>query len=1024
MRLGIRWAVLSLAAASLLALGCGDDPSGSVGGTGGGNPPITGRAGSGGDGGSGGGEGGAGGAGGETSSGSVHLEAVRPPRGSQAGGETVILMGSGFLGTRDFMPRINVTFGSNPSIGARVIDDHTIYATVPPGSAGTADVKLEVENAGWSICKACYRYLLPAAVSRIEPSSGSLYGGGEVWLRGSGLHEGLTVVFGGRAALDPTLEEDGSLRVIVPPGDAAGSVDVRIFDAAGQAFLRKAFEYVDRLRIASIDPPGGPLSGGNPIVVTGTGFTSGATLRVDGAEVEAQVVSSTELTALLPPAMSPGAVELSVTTPQGTATVHYAYFDPADDSVRVYAVSPERGSAAGGEKVVLAGTGLDGDRLAVKFGSSLAIPSQSDGPHYVRATTPAAGTPGLADVEARVATGADLLAAGFRYANPISVGAVSPASGPIDGGTAIQVSGSGFPAGARLFVGALEATSVVRVSDTLITAVTPRGTDGPVPVRVEDPADPDALGVLRGAFRYEGVFSLALVEPAMGARAGGTRVTLRGTGFHDEMKVTFGAGEATIDEVPDPFTAIVLSPRGNTGVVDVSAWEDEVTTLTLPGAYTYVDPTSTSGGSSGGPLNGNLNITALDGGRGNFGMPLEGALVVLGGEDGSGLEARTDDRGQVTLSSPLLVKPQTVTVFMPEYQAATVVQQRSENLTVLLQPTGGEPSPPPPPPPVGILTGKVFGFKRPPTRELQENEVEVAKVSIAAPNIWRAPPFDDPAPEFLVGAEGEEYGFQFTGSGFVTVYATYGILNTETGEFEKLLLGVTRGAKVVAEETHTADIILDTRLDLHVPITLDNPPSFRGAVGSTDVYGFLDLGGDGVIPVGEARSFGATGSSAQMNGLPNLSGESFLFEAWGTVLGGAPLSVTYRRQSGDLSQGLTIGPFMGVPMLTQPAFIFDGTIAWETEPGPAPEITSISIDVPDMARTPVWHMVLPGNESRITLPPSVMDEIRAIHPPGSMLILTLMQGREPRFGYDQWSYIDTYINAWTSFTYFGTFIQL
>ena len=60
-------------------------------------------------------------------------------------------------------------------------------------------------------------------------------------------------------------------------------------------------------------------------------------------------------------------------------------------------------------------------------------------------------------------------------------------------------------------------------------------------------------------------------SPSGFARAGGTRVTLRGTGFHDEMKVTFGAGAATIAEVPDPFTAIVLSPRGNTGVVDVAA---------------------------------------------------------------------------------------------------------------------------------------------------------------------------------------------------------------------------------------------------------------------------------------------------------------------------------------------------------------------------------------------------------------------------------------------------------------------
>ena len=471
----------------------------------------------------------------------------------------------------------------------------------------------------------------------------------------------------------------------------------------------------------------------------------------------------------------------------------------------------------------------------------------------------------------------------------------------------------------------------------------------------------------------------------------------------------------------DPFTAVVTSPRGNTGVVDVTASGDAVQTSTLLGAFTYVDPTSTSGGSSGGPLNGNLNVTVLDGGQAEFGKPLAGALVVLGGtDDEAELQGITDDRGQVTISSGLLVKPQTVSVHLDEYQAATVVQQRSENLTVLLTPLGGDPPtpPPPPPPPTTFLTGRVWGFKLPPSRVLAPDEVETAFVSIPVENVWRADPLRPNTiplpPQIPIPSEGADYAFAFGGSTTITVYAVYGIANTTTGTFERLLLGVSRNVRVIQDQTTEMDIVLDTRCDLDVPVTIDNPPAARGSVGTTTIYSFLDLGGEGVIPMGSTVSFGATGGSALVQKLPRMSGDSFLFEAWGEVLGGQALTVTFRRQAGDLASGLTVGPMMGVPLPTEPVGFFDGTIAWAPEPGPTAEITSI--DISDLEGTPVWHLVVPGTENRVTLPPTMMQKIRDQYPRGSLLVAQIMQGREPRFGYDQWSYNDLYINAWTSFT--------
>ncbi len=1023
-RSGVR-RLLVLAAVGLAA-GCGSDQLPKIDGTGGtSTTPIVRPGGSGGGEGGSGGVGGGGGAGGSggVPQGPLRIDAVRPPRGMQAGGETVIIQGAGF----HVAGKTTITFGANPVIGARVVDDGTIYLSAPPGSLGAVDVK--VSNAdGEAVCAGCYRYLEPVAITSVEPSEGSLYGGSPITLRGRGLREGMVVTFGSRAALDVASGEDGSLSMLLPPGDEEGLVDVRVFDEDGQAFARKAFGYVGRLQIDSIDPPGGALPGGNRIQIHGRGFGPAPEVFIDEVKMEATMEGPDVLSVIAPSASAAGAVSLEVRTRSAHAAATYAYFDPSDTTMRLYALSPQRGAVEGGEAVTLVGTGLDQAQLAVRFGDALAIPAFAGSSNFIQATTPAAEAALAVDVEARLATGRDALPAAFRYVASIEVHSLSPSFGPTSGGTAITVRGEGFPEGARLFVGALEATQVVRSSSTTITAITPRGTDGDVPVRVVSPEDPESEGILAYAFTYEGPFTLSVVDPPLGARAGGTQVTLRGRGFQVGMDASFGAVAATSIEVLDPYTAVALTPRGNTGIVDVGASREDGAAAMLAGAFTYVDPATSSGGSSGGPLNGNLNVTALNGSREAFGEPLEGALVILGSEDGTQLQGLTDNRGQVTISSPILVKPQTVTVSLENFETASVVKQQSENLTVLLQPNGGDGDPPPPPPPEpppGVVTGKVWGFKRPPHRSLGPTEREVAFVRVGAARVYDAYPFNgNRIPEVRIDWDGGSYAFSFRGSATLPFYAVYGILDEMTQDFDPLLMGVVRSVPINWDTHVTADIILDTRLDLEVPVTVLNPPALDGWSGTTEVHAFLDLGGDGVIPVGIALTTDALGSLATLTKLPHLSGDSFLFSAWGGLFSptGAPLTATFRRQSGDLRSGLTIGPLMGVTRLTQPAGVFTGVIEWERSPGPEPEISFIEIAEPGMfGDVPQWHIVVPGSERRVTMPASMVNALRDKYEPGSMLKLTLIQGREPRFGFDQWAYDDTSIASYTSFTFDGLY---
>lgn len=65
---------------------------------------------------------------------------------------------------------------------------------------------------------------------------------------------------------------------------------------------------------------------------------------------------------------------------------------------------------------------------------------------------------------------------------------VAPASGTVNGGTSITVTGTGFVAGATLTLGGTAATSVLVTRATTLTAVTPaRSAPGAVAVTVTNP---------------------------------------------------------------------------------------------------------------------------------------------------------------------------------------------------------------------------------------------------------------------------------------------------------------------------------------------------------------------------------------------------------------------------------------------------------------------------------------------------------------------------------------------------------
>jgi hypothetical protein len=81
------------------------------------------------------------------------------------------------------------------------------------------------------------------------------------------------------------------------------------------------------------------------------------------------------------------------------------------------------------------------------------------------------------------------------------VSSISPATGSTDGGTSVTITGKRFNECATVRFGSLYATSVVVVSDTEITCVTPANAALVVDVRVSN-SDVRTSGKLSGAYTY------------------------------------------------------------------------------------------------------------------------------------------------------------------------------------------------------------------------------------------------------------------------------------------------------------------------------------------------------------------------------------------------------------------------------------------------------------------------------------------------------------------------------------------
>lgn len=158
--------------------------------------------------------------------------------------------------------------------------------------------------------------------------------------------------------------------------------------------------------------------------------------------------------------------------------------------------------------------------------------------------------------------------ANLNTGNFLTIFGITPKSGSLSGGSTVTIAGSGFVSGANVLIGGKSCSGLTVVNPTTITCTVPSSTAGAVTVSVTNPDLQTTSAANFYTYRMAPV--LNTLAPASGAVAGGTIVTLTGTGFVAGATVMFGSAPC-IAPVATSSTSLTCTtpayPTGSTNVV-------------------------------------------------------------------------------------------------------------------------------------------------------------------------------------------------------------------------------------------------------------------------------------------------------------------------------------------------------------------------------------------------------------------------------------------------------------------------
>ena len=177
--------------------------------------------------------------------------------------------------------------------------------------------------------------------------------------------------------------------------------------------------------------------------------------------------------------------------------------------------------------------------------------------------------------------------------SPVAIAKVSPAAGTPAGGTTVTITGLNLFGATAVYFGTTPAEYFeVYVNNGVnagaeVIAVPPPGT-GTVDIVVDTAAGDSVISQL-DQFTYVAAPTISGVSPASGPVAGGTTVTITGTGFTGATAVYFGTNRATNFAINPAGTQITATSPAAAGTVNITvATAGGTSALVIADHFTYI----------------------------------------------------------------------------------------------------------------------------------------------------------------------------------------------------------------------------------------------------------------------------------------------------------------------------------------------------------------------------------------------------------------------------------------------------
>lgn len=564
-------------------------------------------------------------------------------------------------------------------------------------------------------------------LNSVQPNRGPIAGGTLIDIVGTGFlryeANGSPAVTLGRNRTGCTnlqVISDNLIRCVTPQSTLAETVTLRlqVFIEPGiqaEIILANAYTYYSPVDIEQVQPTRLPSESGQRLFVLGTGFVAGTQVKIAGINALQVNLLDDETLQVLTPNLPAGLHDVVVSNLNGEDLLPAALniYDPLSYS----GISPQVGTLEGGESLVISGSGFINPSIAALGQRSSTTTALSLDGSQMSITSPGAASEGLVDLVISNDTGTLEVPSAFTFIDPTledpRIISLWPGAGPIEGGNRVRIVAASLAAPWSVVFGG-QTASCNTLSAYEIECLTPASSiPGLVDVSLEDGSG--EVVTLTEAYRYIDLGDLTL-HPSDGAIAGNTAVRLSGPNLAQtvegaQLSLKFAGLSAMVPDTNSIEGIDFRSPRSVTEGPRAVSLQIDGYEFETPLTYTYFDPSTAPTWTSGGPIDGAINVTVVQYPNGN---PISGAFVMLNDVTDASPPwsyGYTNEQGQIVLSTQGLEGIHAIHSGKQGYGNASIFDLGVENLILGLSRDPAQPPDPLPecPEPTSVVPPLVKG---------------------------------------------------------------------------------------------------------------------------------------------------------------------------------------------------------------------------------------------------------------------------------------------------------------------------